>query len=83
MTVNFADFKTRHETTEQGMEGLMETGKVKSIGLANFNHKQVTEVWDIAKIKPVNLQVRLKHQIWKKLMHYVFIACHFTAAPFY
>lgn len=39
--------------TYQAMEELVAEGKTKSIGLSNFNAKQVQEILNIAKIKPV------------------------------
>jgi len=41
------------------MEDAVDAGKVKSIGLSNFNSAQIQEVIDAARIKPVNLQVHL------------------------
>lgn len=41
----------------QAMEDLVDAGKVKSIGLSNFNRKQLQDVLNIARIKPVALQV--------------------------
>ncbi|XP_014291815.1 aldo-keto reductase family 1 member B1 [Halyomorpha halys] len=43
--------------TWKGMEECVKLGLTKSIGLSNFNHKQIQKVLDIAKIKPVNNQV--------------------------
>ena len=39
------------------MEDLMDTGKVKAIGLCNFKRQQFQDVLDIARIKPAILQV--------------------------
>jgi alcohol dehydrogenase (NADP+) len=38
-------------------EKYYDEGKLKAIGLSNFNEKQIQEVYDHAKIKPHNLQV--------------------------
>ncbi len=43
--------------TWKAMEKLVEEGLVKSIGVANFNSKQIDEILAIAKIKPVINQV--------------------------
>ncbi|CAH1105232.1 unnamed protein product [Psylliodes chrysocephalus] len=39
------------------MEKLQQQGLIKSIGLSNFNKRQIERVLAIAKVKPVNLQV--------------------------
>jgi len=39
-----------------GMEECVTSGLAKSIGLSNFNSKQIQRVLDVAKIKPVNNQ---------------------------
>lgn len=44
-------------TLSQGMEGCVDDGLTKSIGLSNFNSKQIQRVIDNAKIKPAMLQV--------------------------
>ncbi|CAK9813512.1 Aldo-keto reductase family 1 member A1-A [Anthophora quadrimaculata] len=41
------------------MEEQVRKGRTKSIGLSNFNEKQVLNIWDNAQIKPSNLQVEL------------------------
>lgn len=45
------------EETWCAMENLVDLGLVRSIGLSNFNSKQVTKIIDIARIKPAVLQV--------------------------
>ena len=40
------------------MEEIVNEGQSKSIGISNFNSEQIKRILDIAKIKPVNLQVR-------------------------
>ena len=42
------------------MEDLVDAGKIKSIGLSNFNSEQIQEVIDNSRIKPVNHQVLQK-----------------------
>ncbi|CAH1392221.1 unnamed protein product [Nezara viridula] len=42
--------------TWKGMEDCVKLGLAKSIGLSNFNHKQIQKIIDIAEIKPVNNQ---------------------------
>lgn len=44
--------------TWKGMEECVKLGLAKSIGLSNFNTKQVQRIVDIAEIKPVMNQVR-------------------------
>lgn len=41
------------------MEKLVQKGLTKSIGLSNFNKKQIEDILDVAIIKPVNNQVCL------------------------
>lgn len=44
------------------MEEQVKKGRTKSIGLSNFNEKQVLDIWENAQIKPSNLQVSLKYK---------------------
>lgn len=43
--------------TWKGMEKLVQKGLVKSIGVSNFNKKQIEDVLNVATIKPVTNQV--------------------------
>ncbi len=43
--------------TYKAMEALVDKGLTRSIGLSNFNSKQIQRVLDAARIKPVMLQV--------------------------
>ncbi|XP_050420988.1 aldo-keto reductase family 1 member B10-like [Adelges cooleyi] len=43
--------------TWKGLEKLVEKGLVKSIGVSNFNKKQIEDILKVAKIKPVTNQV--------------------------
>lgn len=43
--------------TWKAMEKLVETGRVRSIGISNFNSQQVDRLYSAASIKPVNNQV--------------------------
>lgn len=43
--------------TWKAMEKLVENGLVRSIGVSNFNSKQIDRVLKVAKIKPVTNQV--------------------------
>ncbi|CAJ0582209.1 unnamed protein product, partial [Mesorhabditis spiculigera] len=45
--------------TWRAMEDLVDEGRVRSIGLSNFNHHQIDEVLTVARIKPAVLQVEL------------------------
>jgi len=51
------DLETHFSETWAAMEACVEAGLVKAIGLSNFNHKQIDEVWQVAKIKPAVLQI--------------------------
>ena len=39
------------------MERLVKIGRIRSIGLSNFNKSQILRIIDNAEIKPSNLQV--------------------------
>ncbi|CAL8075169.1 unnamed protein product [Calicophoron daubneyi] len=45
--------------TWKAMEKLVDDGLVKSIGLSNFNKRQLDEILEHARIKPVNLQIEM------------------------
>lgn len=47
------------EDTWKALEECVDEGLVRGIGLSNFNIRRIQEVLDIARIKPVNLQVEL------------------------
>ncbi|XP_045483552.1 aldo-keto reductase family 1 member B7-like [Harmonia axyridis] len=60
----------KHDFTEtwKGMEECVKLGLAKSIGLSNFNSKQVLRILDMAKILPVTNQVEVNpHLNQKKL----------------
>lgn len=57
--------------TWKGMEECVRLGYVRSIGVSNFNSKQLQRVLDIAQIKPVNNQVECSVQLnQKKLINH-------------
>ena len=41
------------------MEKAYKEGKVKAIGLSNFNEKQIQEILDICEVKPAVLQTEV------------------------
>lgn len=53
------DFDTDPVSVWKEMEEQVRKGHTKSIGLSNFNEKQVLSIWENAQIKPSNLQVEL------------------------
>lgn len=48
------------------MEQLVETGKVKSIGVSNFNSEQIARLLTVAKIAPAVNQIECSPQINQK-----------------
>uniref|UniRef100_A0A1I7XB24 Aldo_ket_red domain-containing protein n=1 Tax=Heterorhabditis bacteriophora TaxID=37862 RepID=A0A1I7XB24_HETBA len=46
-------------TTWKTLENIVKTGKIRSIGISNFNHKQIDRILNIATITPAVLQVEL------------------------
>ncbi|CAL7949647.1 unnamed protein product [Xylocopa violacea] len=53
------DLNTDPVSVWKEMEEQVRKGRTKSIGLSNFNEKQVLNVWENAQIKPSNLQIEL------------------------
>ena len=51
------DINTDLEGIWKAMESQVDSGNTKSIGLSNFNSVQIKRIFNIARIKPVNLQV--------------------------
>ncbi|KAL9702151.1 hypothetical protein quinque_005669 [Culex quinquefasciatus] len=45
--------------TWKAMEKLVKSGKVRSIGLSNFNSEQIARILEVATIKPVNNQIEV------------------------
>ncbi|VDM76705.1 unnamed protein product [Strongylus vulgaris] len=58
-----------HLDTWRAMEKLHDEGKLKALGLSNFNVKQLQNVYDHARIKPANLQNFLKTSIADTLLN--------------
>ncbi|XP_052122873.1 aldo-keto reductase family 1 member A1-B isoform X2 [Frankliniella occidentalis] len=54
-----AEDDTDHVTVWKEMEKLVDAGLAKSIGVSNFNKRQIQNILDICRIKPANLQVEL------------------------
>lgn len=50
---------THYKETWPELEKLVDDGLVRSIGLSNFNSKQIDEIVSMARIKPVMLQVEI------------------------
>ncbi|XP_049768473.1 1,5-anhydro-D-fructose reductase-like [Schistocerca cancellata] len=53
------DVTTDHVAIWKGMEAQVDAGRARSIGLSNFNARQIKRVWESARIKPANLQVEM------------------------
>jgi len=53
------DDTTDHVEIWKKMEEMVEKGLAKSIGVSNFNKKQIQRLLDNSKIKPSNLQIEL------------------------
>lgn len=57
--------------TWKELEKLVDDGLCKSIGLSNFNSKQIERVWEVARIKPANNQIECHPYLTqKKLMEF-------------
>ncbi|XP_076030370.1 uncharacterized protein LOC143018667 [Oratosquilla oratoria] len=56
------------EALWRGMEAQVDSGKAKSIGISNFNSKQIERIMKASRIKPANLQVEINgYHIQKEL----------------
>nr|CAD7199061.1 unnamed protein product [Timema douglasi] len=53
------DPSTDHLSIWKAMEAQVDAGRARSIGMSNFNARQVKRVWENARIKPANNQVEL------------------------
>ncbi|XP_029036605.2 1,5-anhydro-D-fructose reductase-like isoform X2 [Osmia bicornis bicornis] len=53
------DLDTDPVSVWKQMEEQVKKGHTRSIGLSNFNEKQVLNIWENAQIKPSNLQIEL------------------------
>ncbi|OAD56907.1 Alcohol dehydrogenase [NADP(+)] [Eufriesea mexicana] len=53
------DLDTDPVSVWKEMEEQVRKNRTRSIGLSNFNEKQVLDIWENAQIKPCNLQVEL------------------------
>lgn len=49
-----------YKVTWAAMEKLVEKGLVRSIGLSNFNSRQIDDILSVTSIKPTVLQVQSK-----------------------
>ncbi|KAI3889174.1 hypothetical protein MKX03_024628 [Papaver bracteatum] len=61
----YRQFSQRLQPTWKAMEGLIELGLVKSIGVGNFDVQQISELLQFAKIVPAVNQVEL-HPFWRQ-----------------
>ncbi|CAG2060669.1 unnamed protein product, partial [Timema podura] len=53
------DPETDHVKIWKALEAQVDAGRAKSIGLSNFNARQIKRVWQSARIKPVMHQIEL------------------------
>jgi len=58
------DKETDIEAVWKAMEAQVDAGRAKSIGISNYNVKQIERTMKIARIPPVNHQVGLHHHIF-------------------
>ncbi|CAH8548787.1 unnamed protein product [Schistosoma intercalatum] len=56
---NFCLDEVPHEETWKEMEKLVDDGLVRSIGLSNFNKRQIENILKHCRIKPSNLQIEI------------------------
>lgn len=49
--------RVEHIDTWRALESFYKQGKLRAIGLSNFNERQIKALYDQAEIKPHNLQV--------------------------
>ena len=50
------------------MEDQVDAGRTRSIGVSNFNEKQIDRILSIARIPPVNLQIEIHLYFQQKSM---------------
>lgn len=62
------DPTTDHVLLWKTMEDQVDAGRTKSIGVANFNKKQIDRILSIARIPPANLQIELHLYFQQKEM---------------
>jgi len=60
------DLETDHVATWKKMEEMVQLGLTKSIGVSNFNIKQIQRILDNCSIKPVSLQIELHIYLQQK-----------------
>lgn len=61
----YRQFLNRFKTTWKAMEGLVELGLVRAIGVSHFNIEQIKELLKFAKMVPAVNQVEL-HPFWRQ-----------------
>lgn len=60
------DYETDHIATWKVLEEQVEAGKIRNIGISNFNENQIERVYKNAKIKPCVLQVEVHAYLQQK-----------------
>lgn len=65
------DKTTSLEVVWEAMEKVVDSGLAKSIGLSNFNSKQIERIIKVARIKPANLQVEVSAYFQQKKLREV------------
>ncbi|KAJ8670129.1 hypothetical protein QAD02_001388 [Eretmocerus hayati] len=57
------DYSTDLVAVWRAMENLVLAGRIRSIGLSNFNETQISRIWNNSRIKPSNIQMEVNAYI--------------------